>query len=418
MRIAYLCNSFPEASESYVSDEIRELRRNSAEVLPCSARRPHGVSAGEVGMALQTVYLFPLQIGICLYATWLCVRRFSRVRHLVARALRGPEPLQHRIRTLAHTWLGAYLAARLRRFNPDQIHVHHGYFAAWVGMVAARFLHAGFSMTLHGSDLLVRADYLDVKLKECEFCFTISEFNRQYILDRYPDLDAGKIVVQHLGVDPSFWKPVQIESRQDEFSILTVGRLHPVKNHGFLLLACRALKSAGVTLKCVIAGEGEERPRLERLIQQMDLGTEVRLLGQVPREKLLELYARADAVVLTSFSEGIPLTLMEAMAMERVVLAPKITGIPELVLRGKTGFLYQPGSMEDCLTQLQLVLHAGRVLTKMRRAARQHVEREFNSSRNLAKFAQIFLDRVQVNAKREATPLARGTHEDPVLQQV
>jgi glycosyltransferase involved in cell wall biosynthesis len=418
MRIAYLCNSFPEASESYVSDEIRELRRNSAEVLPCSARRPHHMPEVETGMALRTVYLSPLQIGICLYATWLCVRRFSTICDLVVRVLRGPEPLGRRIRALAHTWLGAYLAARLRRFSPEQIHVHHGYFAAWVGMVAARFLRAGFSMTLHGSDLLVRADYLDVKLKECEFCFTISEFNRQYILDRYPDVDAGKIIVQHIGVDPRFWTPLQIETKKDKFSILTVGRLHPVKNHGFLLLACRALKSAGVRLRCVIAGEGAERPKLEQLIQQMDLATEIRLLGQVSHEDLLELYAKADAVVLTSLSEGIPLTLMEAMAMERVVLAPKITGMRELVLRGKTGFLYQPGSMEDFLTQLQLVLHAGRVLTKMRRAARRHVEREFNASQNLAQFAQSFLDRVRVNPKRAALTVARGTHEDPVLQQI
>jgi len=417
MRIAYLCNSFPEASEAYVSDEIRELRRNSAEVLPCSARRPHDMPKAQAGVALPTVYLSPLQIEFCLHATWLCVRRFSIIGDLVVRALRGPEPLGRRIRTLAHTWLGAYLAVRLRHFNPHQIHVHHGYFAAWVSMVAARFLHSGFSLTLHGSDLLVRADYLDVKLKECEFCFTISEFNRQYILDRYPDIDAGKVIVQHLGVDPSFWAPAQIET-EDEFSVLTVGRLHLVKNHSFLLLACRALKSAGVKLRCAIAGEGEERPRLEQLIRQMDLGTEVRLLGQVSREKLPELYARADAVVLTSLSEGLPLTLMEAMAMERVVLAPKITGMRELVLRGKTGFLYQPGSMEDFLTQLQLVLHAGRLLTKMRRAARQHVEREFNASQNLAKFARTFLDRVRVNTKRGAITVALGTHEDPVLQQI
>jgi glycosyltransferase involved in cell wall biosynthesis len=251
--------------------------------------------------------------------------------------LNGREPLGRRIRTLAHTWLGAYLAARLRRFSPDQIHVHHGYFAAWVGVVAARFLHAGFSMTLHGSDLLVRADYLDVKLKECEFCFTISDFNRRYILDRYPEIDTERIVVQHLGVDPSFWRPLEIAANKNKFSILTVGRLHSVKNHGFLLLACGVLKSAGVRLRCLIAGDGEERPKLEQLIQKMDLGTEVQLLGQVSREKLPDLYAKADVVVLTSHSEGVPITLMEAMAMERIVLAPEITGIPELVLRGKTG---------------------------------------------------------------------------------
>jgi colanic acid/amylovoran biosynthesis glycosyltransferase len=418
MRIAYLCNSFPETSEPYVADEIRELRRHSADVLPCSVRRSGSVPATERGLASQTLHVFPLQIGTCLHATWLCIWRFSDIQELVWRVLCGPEPVGRRIRTLAHTWLGAYLAARLRRFSPGQIHAHHGYFASWVGMVAARFLRAGFSMTLHGSDLLVRADYLDVKLKESQFCFTISEFNRRYILDRYPDIDAEKIVVQRLGVDPNFWRPLEVATDKDEFSILTVGRLHPVKNHGFLLLACRALKSAGVSVRCVIAGEGEERPRLEQLIQEMDLETEVRLLGQMSREKLPDLYAKADAVVLTSHSEGIPVALMEAMAMERIVLAPEITGIPELVLFGKTGFLYQPSSMEDFLTQLQLVLHAGRLMSKMRCAARQHVERHFNAHTNLAQFARTFLDRARIGVAHGAVTVAGGTHEDPVLQQI
>ena len=79
--------------------------------------------------------------------------------------------------------------------------MHHGYFASWIAMVAARLLGIRYSMTLHGSDLLLHGAYLDIKLKHCEFCVTVSEFNRRFILEHYADVEAEKILVQRMGVD-------------------------------------------------------------------------------------------------------------------------------------------------------------------------------------------------------------------------
>lgn len=411
MNIAYLCNSFPEPSEPYVGEEIEALRTHSVEVTAFSVR-------GTSCPASDVVHLMPLHFSQCLSATWLLMRRFPRIRDLVARVLRGPEPVARRIRTLAHTWLGAYYAAVLNESRPDHIHVHHGYFASWVGMVAARLLGVGFSMTLHGSDLLVRADYLDVKLKACKFCFTVSEFNRNYILERYPLVASNKIVVQRLGVDPSFWKPLAMPVCDGSFHMVSVGRLHAIKNHAFLLLACRTLKSTGIDVRCTIAGDGEERPVLEQLIARLDLQDEVTLAGHILRRDLPNLYATADVVVLTSHSEGIPLTLMEAMATECVVIAPAITGIPELVSHGTTGFLYQPGSMEDLLTQLRTVLQDGEQLGPIRRAARRQVIRNFDSRTNLARFAKTFLSQVGMATPHETPAAQEHAHENPVLQQI
>ena len=155
--------------------------------------------------------------------------KFHLIADLVWRAIRGPEPVSRRCRTLVHTWLGAYLATQLQKQQIRHIHIHHGYFASWVGMVAARLLDANFSITLHGSDLLVRADYLDVKLKNCLFCVTVSEFNRLYIAGRFPEIDPHKVFVQRLGVDSAFWHPRNRNGEADAFSILSVGRLHPTK---------------------------------------------------------------------------------------------------------------------------------------------------------------------------------------------
>lgn len=418
MRIAYLANSYPEAVESYVWDEIEELRRQSAMVAACSVKRPATPPRDASGLIAETRYLLPLRLWDSFRATLLLVGKIMKVRDLVRRVVSGPEHLSKKIRTLAHTWLGAYLAVRLRDFRPEHIHVHHGYFASWVGMVAARLMGASFSMTLHGSDLLVRADYLDIKLANCTRCFTVSDHNRRYLLDQYPHISAERVVVCRLGIDLAEWKPVTHESRQGPFRIACVGRLHAVKNHAFLLLACRTLKDSGIDFECLIAGEGEERKRIEYLIRALSLQQHVRLLGHVVRSDLPSLYAESDVVVLTSRSEGVPVTLMEAMAMERTVVAPNITGIPELVIPGKTGFLYRPNSIEDFIVQLNLALHSARLSRAKGIAARQYVLDHFNGPKNTARFAEHFLGGVRPGRLETVPPAALETNENPVLQQI
>jgi glycosyltransferase involved in cell wall biosynthesis len=280
-------------------------------------------------------------------------------------------------------------------------------------MVAARLLGIGFSMTLHGSDLLLHAAYLDTKLKYCRFCVTVSDYNRNYILEKYPQVRLDKVSVRRLGVDPLYLAlPLaRAEGPRVCRVLLAVGRLHAVKDHAFLIRACRRLKDQGLSFLCLIAGEGPERPRLERLIAELDLHADVRLLGHVAHETLDSYYAMADVVVLTSRSEGIPLTLMEAMAQGRPVLAPAITGIPELVVNGKTGFLYQPGSVEDFVHRLKMILAAEANLESLCRAARRHVLEHFNRKKNLAVFGDDFLARITDSQESES-------YEDLVLQQI
>ncbi|HZQ19717.1 MAG TPA: glycosyltransferase family 4 protein [Terriglobales bacterium] len=411
--IAYVANSFPEQGEPYVWEQIRELRSRRRRILSCSFRRPTKVHSHLAEFSRSTVYILPLDWPTSLRGLILLIANLHRTLDLLGRVIRGPEPVRKRLRTLAHTYLGAYLAARLRKENVSHIHVHHGYFASWAGMIAARILNAGFSMTLHGSDLLVRADYLDAKLKNCRFCITVSEFNRNYIRAHYPEIDERKLLVHRLGVDLDFWRPIPSHSANSVFSVLSVGRLHSVKNHELLVRACYELKGAHVGFQCIIAGEGPERVKLQELIETQDLASHVELRGQVPREQLPELYRQADVVVFTSRSEGIPLAAMEAMAMERVVLAPSITGIPELITDGQTGFLYEPNSIEDLLANLSDIGRSRFLLDQVRRSARKHVEQAFDGKRNLGNCVAGLLQRIGApEAKSEVE------HANPVLQQI
>jgi len=206
--------------------------------------------------------------------------------------------------------------------------------------------------------------------------------------------------------------------------LLAVGRLHVVKDHAFLVRACARLVTVGVDVECLIAGDGPERNRLQALIQECQLEHRVTLLGHVVREQMDSLYSRADVVVLTSRSEGIPLVLMEAMARSKIVIAPAITGIPELVIGGKTGLLYDPGSLNNLVDCLVFVHSAwlrntgardrdqrALKLDWIRHAARVQVQHNFNRKTNLERFADLFL-------RRTADERKALSDENLVLQQI
>lgn len=398
--IAYLANEYPSAVEPYVTDEIRELRRRGLHVTACSVKRPRKeqqmLPSGDV------LYLFPLHWLFFLRSFFFLFN--PSIRKTLRRIFRGRESFSRRIRALAHTWLGAYLAMRLRNKGIEHIHVHHGYFSAWVAMTTAKLLGISYSITLHGSDLLLHAVYLDEKLENCSTCFTVSEFNRNHIRKHYPSVPASRVVVSRLGVETSD-RTKTFAPSPDHLRMLCVGRLHKVKNHVFLVHACRILKDRGCSFTCTIAGNGPELKTLGKLIIQLGLGGEITLAGHIGRNELDEYYAQADLVVLTSRSEGIPVVLMEAMARRKIVLAPAITGIPELVTSGKNGFLYAPGSMQDFACNVETIKECFSHLAFIRKNARLQVRQNFNREKNLAVFAQIFIEQLPTGKELNANPV-------------
>jgi colanic acid/amylovoran biosynthesis glycosyltransferase len=425
LTVAYLANQFPSPVEPYVGDEIRELRGRGIRVIAGSIRKAR---ADQSGTCAAGVVVQPPRMMVLLQAVWLCVRRWKQLLELGVRLMFGGRetPLQ-RMKALLHTWLGACYAVMLEEREIDHIHVHHGYFGSWVAMVAARLLNVSYSMTLHGSDLLLRGSYLDVKLAHCKFCLTVSEYNRRYILDHYPEVQPAKVVLTRLGVEvPDRVSLRAMNFQRDVLSILAVGRLHVVKDHAFLVRACAQLAANGVRFECLIAGAGPKRRALELQIRRLGLEKRVTLLGHVAREQMDSLYNRADLVVLTSRSEGIPLVLMEALARGKIVLAPAITGIPELVIAGRNGFLYEAGSLADFLGKIlsihslmqkdwkdshSNILSASRRLDWMRHAARVQVHHNFNRKKNLESFGDLFVQRIE-------PPTEKAVHENFVLQQI
>lgn len=406
--VAYIANQFPAAVEPYVKDEISELRRRGVRVVPCSGKRvsPHNLTREERALWDETLFFQPLSDDELLRAASHIVSNCRAIMPCLQPILLecGASPIK-RIRAFGHTVMGAAMAEQLGPLKVQHIHAHHGYFASWMALVASRLMGIGFSFTLHGSDLLLRADLLAAKLRLCKFCVTISDFNRNYILKHYPSTPPAKVLVQRMGVDRVLTSFETDSAGQRRSCLLAVGRLHHVKNYKFLIEACAALRSQGMDFLCWIVGDGPEYFALQRQIVEARLRDRVLLVGHVPRETLDSYYRQADLVVMTSRSEGIPVVLMEAMARGRLVLAPAITGIPELVEHGRTGFLYESGSLPGFLQSVCWILNHRASLGDVQRAASAYVACYYNRQRNLRTFADQFLARISISDVNYAHPL-------------
>jgi colanic acid/amylovoran biosynthesis glycosyltransferase len=401
--VAYIANEFPSPVEPYVMDEIRDLRERGLRVICCSGKRVSSAALGEGEREFwdETHFFQPLSdTQLVQAARRLGSRKGFDLLKSVLREL--PSSPGRHLRSFGHTLMGACLADELAPLGVEHIHAHHGYFASWMALVAARLLGIDFSFTLHGSDLLVHADLLAAKFRACRFCVTVSNYNREYILQRYSDVPPSKVLVQRLGVDPAPHCEVPaIKAEQRRFCLLAVGRLHAVKNYGFLIQACATLRDEGLDFLCWIAGEGPERPALERRIAELQLQDRVFLLGHVPRTDLAAHYRYADLVVMTSRSEGLPVVLMEAMAHAKLVVAPAITGIPELIEHERTGFLYEAGSLHDFVNTVTWILNHQATLSGIGPAAAQSIAVSYDRQRNLRQFANEFLARIIVPPEPE-----------------
>jgi hypothetical protein len=221
---------FPSAV-SPCTDEIGSCGPGSSVIAGCAvcAERAIVLSQCKPDMVLQS-----LPTLVLLRALWLCVRKWNRIRL----NRRIPSAVVKVIqREGAGHAAGACYAVPLVGERVDHIHVHHGYFGSWIAMVAARLLGTGFSMMLHGSDLLLDATYLDVKLGAVHSArpsrnitgatlWTLSGWIRKS--------DRGATGSQ---ISEQAMLPVPRLKNAELFTVLAVGRLHSVKDHAFLIRA-------------------------------------------------------------------------------------------------------------------------------------------------------------------------------------
>ena len=202
--------------------------------------------------------------------------------------------------------------------------------------------------------------------------------------------------VTPLGVDPLLFRPRDVRPiRQDpRFRILCLGRLVAAKGQAVLLDAVRILARQGRPILATFAGDGPDRQRLEALALEYGVAGHVAFLGGVNPDSVRDLYSASDLFVLPSFAEGIPVVLMEAMAMEVPCVSTLINGIPELITSGESGVLVSPSDAVQLAAAIDRLITDPALRQSLGKAGRRKVISSYNLARNVSRLHNVFQRRL------------------------
>lgn len=378
MRIAYLVNQYPKVSHSFIRREIRALELQGNHILRIALRGwdEQVVDEEDVLERNGTRYVlrdgaFPLLLpAIRILATRpICLLRAAG--HAWKMSRRSDRPLAVHLIYLVEA---CRILFWLRDEGVQHVHAHFGTNSAEVAMLVHALGGPQWSFTVHGPEEFDRASLIGLaeKVRRCNFVVVISSFGRSQILRLVEPEYWSKVHVVRCGLDHDFFTaPINPSYPQ---RLVCVGRLCEQKGQLLLIEAARRLVADGTGFELVLAGDGDLRSEIEALIVRYDLGAHIRITGWINSDKVKEEILAARALVLPSFAEGLPVVLMEAMALRRPVITTFVAGIPELVCPGQNGWLVPAGDLDALVSAMHACLNASpEMLTRMGEDGRVHV---------------------------------------------
>ena len=387
MKIAYLVNCYPAVSHSFIRREIAAIEQAGGTTLRYSIR-PANVAALPDARDLHEYQ----KTTVILSQNWLRLMFATLVKMVVS-----PRQFYHAtqiafahssfrfndiIRRLAYLAEASWLSIELTDNNVAHLHAHFGTNSAMVARLSKILGGPPYSFTVHGPDEFDKPVEMDLKGKVADsaFCVAISSYGRSQIM-RWSNLaDWNKIEVVKCGVDEDFVREQHLTSISSNPRFCSVARLSGQKGIPLLVEAAAQLKTEGHEFTIKLIGDGEMRDQIEEMIRQHGLEDTVIITGWANSDAIVQHLLSAKAMVLPSFAEGLPVVIMEAMALQRPVIVTAIAGTPELV-SNDCGWLIPPGSVDALAEAMKSALYSStKELDAMGTVGRQRVL-EFHDSK-------------------------------------
>jgi colanic acid/amylovoran biosynthesis glycosyltransferase len=361
LKIAYFVNQYPKVSHSFVRREILALERQGFAVQRIALRGWDEPLPDQEDRLERERTRYVLADGAwALFLPTLRALMRSPARFVAALQLavkmahRSDRPLSFHLVYVAEA---CRVLPWLIEFGATRLHAHFGTNSAEVAMFVQTLGGPPYSFTVHGPDEFLQPMGLEEKIHRSAFVIAISSFGRSQLYLRSRPADWPKIKVVHCGLEQSFHN-VASPAPGAAARLVCVGRLCEAKGQLLLIEATVRLAAKGVVFELVLAGDGPTRADIEQLVEKHGLGKHVRITGWISSAEVRGEILAARALVLPSFAEGLPVVIMEAMALRRPVLSTYVAGIPELVRPGENGWLFPAGSvdelaaaMQDCLSR-------------------------------------------------------------------
>jgi colanic acid/amylovoran biosynthesis glycosyltransferase len=410
VRLAYMITGYPYPSHTFIQNEVRALRALGVDVTTFvhrAATREEILSPADHEAFATTRPLKPFRLSRYLrsHARALLTNAAGYWRGLrTAVRLRGEGP-----RSLL--WQLFYFAQAVvlwhycRRVGLRHIHAHFANVGADVTLIAAAVGGTGWSwsFTMHGPTELYDVSWfrLGAKVRSASFVVCISDFARSQLMGLVEADHWDKLDVVHCGVDT-----MQLVARttsgapaRGSVGVLCVGRLVPVKGQLILLEAIAELVREGRNVRLALVGGGPMQAALAEAARRAGIEGRVELTGPLGHPDVLRRIRAADVFCLPSFAEGVPIVLMEAMALGVPILSTRVMGIPELVEDGVSGLLVAPGSRDELIAGLRRLIDDDELRTTLGAAARERVESTYSLDRSAAELRALFEKRVPMSQR-------------------
>lgn len=412
MKIAYLVNQYPKVSHSFIRREILGLEACGLEVVRFSIRscRTELVDAADKAELQKTQVV--LEAGVLALLSGLLqvfLTRPVRLLSTIKLAIKlGWHSERGTLRHLVYLVEACLLLRWFREADVSHVHAHFGTNSTTVALLCHVLGGPPYSFTVHGPEEFdkVTAIALPQKVERAAFVVAISNFGRSQLYRWCPVAQWSKVHIVHCGVDSAFFAlpPTPIPS---DPTLVCVGRLCAEKGQLLLLEAVGQLMQRGLAFKLVLVGDGPLRSELEATIARLGLHNHVEITGWADSDQVRQAILNARVLVLPSFAEGLPVVIMEALALGRPVISTYVAGIPELVEPGVCGWLVPPGSVEALMTAIQSAMKASpATLGQWGSAGAKRVAEQHNVAIEVGKLKTLFQSALQSEpaSKEELVP--------------
>jgi colanic acid/amylovoran biosynthesis glycosyltransferase len=388
--VGYVLRKFPVLSETFILSEMLALEARGVPLHVFSLMRPNDPRFHEdlPRLKARVTYVPGIEDAAKLlrHQARLARRDGTRYARALLYALGRGHP------TLLWRFLQAgYVANEARRLRLTHLHAQFATRPTTVALLASRLTGIPFSFTTHAMDIFTqRVDRgaLARKIREARFVVAVSEFNKAYV-EQVAGTRGGTVVRVYNGIDLERFAPDGVPPARP-FRLLCVARLVEKKGLPVLIEACRLLAGRGVEFRCDIVGKGLLRPALEATIRRHRLGSRVRLLGPLTQQEVRARYHGSHLYVLPCVEgrdgnrDGLPVSIVEALACGLPVVTTPMTGIPEVVRHGENGLLVPVGDAAALADAVATLIGDPALFARFAAAARPSVEETFDRRRTIA----------------------------------
>jgi glycosyltransferase involved in cell wall biosynthesis len=401
MTIAYLVNQYPKVSHSFIRREIAGVEACGIRVARFSIRSCGSELVDEVDkreLEKTQVVLGIGKIGLLFALLRVAITRPARFLSAFWLMLQvGWHSERGVLRHFAYLAEACVLLRWFSDFGIAHVHAHFGTNSTTVAMLCRALGGPPYSFTVHGPEEFDKAEAIALteKIKRSAFVVGVSSFGKSQLYRWCEHEQWSKIQVVHCGVDELFLTQAHIPV-PDEPRLVCVGRLSEQKGHLLLLEAASRLAAEGLPFKLVFVGDGPLRPQIETLIARHGLQDHIEITGWASNNQVQQHILASRAMVLPSFAEGLPVVVMEALALGRPVISTYVAGIPELVEPGTCGWLVPPGSVESLTGAMRAALQwPVEKLEQMGRVGAERVAQQHDAAIEASKLAALFRSNIE-----------------------